>query len=105
MAERDIAIQDILGKRIRDAAGRPAGRIEEIIAEPRGSQVFVSEFHLGAYAALERFAGWSIGRRLLRFLGARRRNGGYRARWDQVDLSEPDHPRLRCSVAQLEKIE
>jgi hypothetical protein len=51
-----MAIQDILGKRVRDAAGRHAGRIEEIIAEPSGSQVLVREFQLGAYAALERFA-------------------------------------------------
>jgi hypothetical protein len=50
-----MAIQDILGKRVRDA-GRHAGRIEEIIAEPSGSQVLVREFQLGAYAALERFA-------------------------------------------------
>ena len=104
MAERDIAIQDLLGKQVRDAAGRHAGRIEEIIAEPSGSQVLVTEFHLGAYAALERFARWSIGRSLLRLFGARR-HGGYRARWEQMDLTDPRVPRLRCSLEALRRIE
>jgi hypothetical protein len=27
--------------------------------------------------------------------------GGRVARWDQIDLSDPDHPRLTCSVDEL----
>jgi sporulation protein YlmC with PRC-barrel domain len=53
---RDIAIQDILGKRVRDAAGRHAGRIEEIIAEPSGSQVPGPRVSPRRLRPLERFA-------------------------------------------------
>ena len=31
------------------------------------------------------------------------RGGGYVARWDQIDLSDPDRPRLTCAVDELQK--
>jgi hypothetical protein len=33
-----------------------------------------------------------------------RKGGGYVARWDQIDLSDPVHPRLACSVCVLRAI-
>jgi hypothetical protein len=32
------------------------------------------------------------------------RRGGYFARWDQVDFSDPDRPRLRCVVDALRRL-
>ena len=29
---------------------------------------------------------------------------GYRVRWDQIDLTDPDHPRLTCATDDLEHI-
>jgi hypothetical protein len=29
--------------------------------------------------------------------------GGYVARWDQVDVSDPERPRLTCSLEELRK--
>ena len=29
---------------------------------------------------------------------------GYRVRWDQLDIEDPDHPRLTCAVDELERI-
>jgi hypothetical protein len=29
---------------------------------------------------------------------------GYRVRWDQLDLSDQEHPRLTCPVEELERI-
>jgi hypothetical protein len=30
--------------------------------------------------------------------------GGYRVPWDQLDLADPDRPRLLCDVAELERL-
>ncbi len=59
----------------------------------------MTEFLVGSYAMLERLAAWGIGRALLRLTSKRRE--GYRIRWDQLDLSDPQRPRLRCEVEEL----
>jgi hypothetical protein len=49
---------------------------------------------------LERLAAWRIGRAVLRVIGAQRKEG-YRIRWDQLDLSDPQRLKLRCEVDEL----
>jgi hypothetical protein len=49
---------------------------------------------------LERLAAWRIGRAVLRVLGAKK-NEGYRIRWDQLDLTDPERLRLLCEVDDL----
>jgi hypothetical protein len=57
------------------------------------------EFLVGKYAMLERLAAWRLGRALLGVIG--KRQEGYRVRWDQIDLTDPEHPRLLCDVDEL----
>jgi hypothetical protein len=79
------------------ANNRPVGRIEEFRAEARGTRYVVSEYAIGVGGLLERLG---VGVKAL-FGG---RGGGYLARWDQIDISDPDHPRLTCPVADLQKL-
>jgi hypothetical protein len=69
------------------------GRLEEVRAEQRGADYEVREYLLGPGALLERLslAGRVFGR-------ARRT---LVARWDQLDVSDPQHPRLTCAVDDL----
>ena len=57
----------------------------------------VSEYHIGPSALFERLAvkhfGWAL----------RGRHPGYRAAWDQVDVSDPTRPRLICEKSELRK--
>jgi hypothetical protein len=53
---------------------------------------------------MERLAAPIVQSRLLRALGVRHRSHGRRARWDQMDLSDPEHPRLTCPVDELAKL-
>ena len=80
--------------------GSSIGRLEEIRTEVNRGHFYVTEFLVGRYAFLERFAAWRIGRALLRVFGARRKQG-YRIRWDQLDLSDPQRPKLMCEVDEL----
>src|SRR5207237_435869 len=52
---REARVEELLGKRLRDADGRSVGRIEELIAERQGTDLIVVEIHLGRGALLERF--------------------------------------------------
>jgi len=51
---------------------------------------------IGVAGLLERM---NLGLRMI--LGLR--GGGYVARWDQLDLSDPERPRLTCPVEELQK--
>ncbi len=89
-----VTVQDLLGRRVYDVTGRPAGRIEEMRADRHGDDYTVTKFLLGSGALFER---WSIVRRLL---GRKLRT--YVVRWDQLDLSRPEKPSLTCRVDDLE---
>jgi len=45
-----------------------------------------------------------IRRGLFAAIGGPRHSHGRRVRWDQMDLSDPEHPKLRCPVEELTKL-
>ena len=84
-----VHVELLVGKRVRDANGRVIGRIEEILARRRGADFFVEEYHLGPAAWLEK-----LGISTARMIGFRPREPR-RIPWQQLDLSDPENPRLR----------
>jgi sporulation protein YlmC with PRC-barrel domain len=104
VAKQEVKIELLLGRRVFGLNGRAIGRLEEVKAEVRKGQGFVTEFHVGSYAALERLAGLRIGRTLLHFFHLRSKGGGYRVAWQQMDFSDPKRPRLRCEVKELPRL-
>jgi sporulation protein YlmC with PRC-barrel domain len=105
MAAREINIERLLSRRVYALNGKVVGRIEEVRAGIRHGECVVTEYLIGAYAMFERLAASSIGRSILRILRARRTGGGYRVAWNQLDLTDPQRPRLRCPVGDLPPIE
>jgi hypothetical protein len=101
MEPREIHIDLLIGTRVRTLSGECAGRIEEILVERRDDDWRVVAYHLGPDALIERFMG------NLRALGivrtAMRGKHGYRVAWRQLDISDPEHPCLRCALDELEK--
>jgi hypothetical protein len=93
VSEREVHLERILGRRVFAGNGRSIGRIEEIRAERHGAGATVTAYVIGPAGLAERLSA-----SLLPFLGTRR---GYVARWDQIEIAEHDHPRLRCSVDEL----
>jgi len=100
----EINLELLLGKRVLGLNGEKVGHLEEVRAELREGECLVEEFHVGSFALVERLAAYSIGRAILRVLGATRHYGGFRVRWDKMDLSDPEHPRLLCSIDELERL-
>ena len=99
MAERnEIRAELLLGRKVHSQEGAAIGRIEELRAEREHGYWVVTEFHIGPNALIERLAvrhlGWTLPGRV----------HGYRVRWDQIDLTDPDHPRLSCAREDLEHI-
>jgi sporulation protein YlmC with PRC-barrel domain len=87
---RVLYLHDLLGRRVVDAKGEPVGRIEEVRAERRGDDLEIAEYLLGPGALRQRLA-----------MTFRRGPRPIAVRWDQMDISDPEHPRLTCDVREV----
>ena len=92
----ELRLDRLLGRRVFGRNNQSIGRIEEFHADKRGTGCIVTEYVIGSAGLLERLG---VGVTLI--LG-RARRGGYVARWDQVDVSDPDRPRLTCPAEELQ---
>jgi hypothetical protein len=92
----DVLLQALNARRVFDIDGKVAGRIGEVVAERIGADCHVVEYLLGPDAFLMRF-----GITARNFFGMKRHRGPLRVPWNQMDLSDPKHPRLRCRVSDL----
>ncbi len=87
-AVHEVHVEKLLGRRVRDAAGRVVGRIEEIHTDDKG---VVSEFLVGPAALWERLGQSTLELPFIRLLGME--PSSHRVPWNELDLTDPDHPR------------
>jgi hypothetical protein len=94
--QRELRLEHLLGRKVLTADHGSAGHIEEFrTAVLHGERVIV-EYVLGRIGLMERL---NVGFRRVFGLAT----GGHVARWDQIDLSDPERPRLLCPIDQLKK--
>lgn len=101
---QEIHLELLLGKQVYSLNGQPIGRLEEVSAELEDGVAYVDEFEVGTYAILERLAAWEIGRTILGLFGSVIKDG-YRIRWNQIDFTDPERPKLTCKVNELLPLE
>ena len=93
----EVRLDWLLGHEVLAGNNKPVGLLDEFRAEVRGGVCEITEVVIGMAGLAERLG---LGVKML--FG--KRGGGYVARWDQIDLSDPDHPRLTCPVEELRPI-
>jgi hypothetical protein len=93
----ELRVERMLGRQVLARNNQPMGRLEEFRAEKQGRDWVVVEYVIGAAGLLERLG---VGVKML--LG--RAGGGYVARWDQLDVTDPERPRLTCGVEELRRL-
>jgi hypothetical protein len=98
MTDEELYLDELLGRMVVAGNNRPVGRIEEFHAEQRGDYFMIVEFVIGAAGLMNRL---NVGLNAL----VGRGSGGKVARWDQIDISDPDHPRLTCPVEDLRDLD
>jgi hypothetical protein len=96
-AEREVRLDRLLGREVLGGKNQRVGRLEECRVEQQGKSYVVTAYVIGVAGLWERLG---VGFNAL--FG--RHGGGYVARWDQVDISDPDHPRLTCRVEDLGRL-
>lgn len=93
----ELRIDRLLGRQVLAANGRSAGRLEEFRAEIRDGDCLITAYVIGSAGLIERMGVAARG-----LFGLPRK--GYVARWDQIDFSNVERPRLTCPVEELEKL-
>lgn len=93
---REVPLERLLGRHVRDVDGASLGRLEEIVAEHEGETLVVRAFLVGRHALAERLGGGRLARALARLVT---RGHGYESMvvpWDAMDLRDPERP--RCTL-------
>ena len=104
MTARECRVELLIGRRVVDASGEVVGRLEEIVADYVDDEYVVREFHVGAFAALERLGTGMFGQSCCDFSAAAAFTRGYIVPWRHMDLSDPDHPRVTVAKGTLQRI-
>ena len=99
----EIRLELLVGREVHDADGKSVGRIEEVRGEKRGRDLLVEAYLVGASALVERLAAWSLVRPVRGALGDSLYSM-YRVPWNEMDLSDPHHPRLTISKSELRRV-
>ncbi len=97
---REVRAERLLGKLLVDAGGVPVGRIEDIEVHPAGDDYLATHALVGPDSRLARMLASAEQLPTLRALGVSRAPRIRRVPWSWLDLSDPDHPRLRPSVVE-----
>jgi hypothetical protein len=97
MSKPTFDVELLHRRMVCDAAGKAVGRVQEIRAEKRESELVVTEYHLARMTLLYRF-----GVSLLSAVGIEL-GGHLRVPWDRLDLSDPERPTLLGTSEDLEK--
>jgi len=100
----EINVELLLGTNVRDVDGDDIGRIEELRVERDGKALLVDAYLIGASALVERLSAWTLVRPVTRFLNSRKLYSVYRVPWQDMDLTDPLHPRLRISKRDLRHV-
>jgi hypothetical protein len=93
----ELYLDQLLGRPVAAGNNRRIGRLEEFRSEQRGDYFYIVEFVIGSAGLVERL---NVAVKALFGL----RGHGKIARWDQIDISDPAHPRLTCSVDDLREL-
>jgi len=100
----EVKLELLLGSRVVDVNGERVGHIEEVLADRDGDELLVTHYLVGRYGLFERLSLFHVGVGLLRYLGGRAMSKHpHRIPWEKLDLSDPEKPRLTCSIDELTK--
>jgi sporulation protein YlmC with PRC-barrel domain len=97
----EVNVELLLGKKVRDVDGEDVGRIEEFHVERDAKACLLIAYLIGASALVERLSAWTLVRPIGQFLRGRKLYSVYRVPWADMDLSDPDHPKLRTARRDL----
>ena len=96
---REVRLEQLLGRVVRSAAGRPVGRIEDVRARPEGDDYVVYLVVIGELGFMARLLRVAAQLRTFQALGFARPFRTRAVPWSWLDVSDPERPRFVGSVS------
>jgi sporulation protein YlmC with PRC-barrel domain len=93
-----VRLERLLGRLVVDHLGVAVGRIEDVETEPKGETYLVTHVILGPEGRIAQLFAFGYPLPTRRALGLGRKPRTRRLPWRWLDLSDPEHPRLRRDV-------
>jgi sporulation protein YlmC with PRC-barrel domain len=100
----DINVELLLGTKVHDVNGEDVGRIEEFHVERDESSCRIDAYLVGASSLIDRLSAWTLVRPIAKLLNRRKLLTAYEIPWQDMDLSDPEHPKLRTARRGLRHI-
>jgi hypothetical protein len=97
----EINVELLIGKDVCDVDGENVGRIEEFKVERDDESLVLDSYLVGSSALIERLSAWTLVRPIARALHGGRFYSLYQVPCQDMDLSDPQHPRLRIAKRDL----
>jgi hypothetical protein len=99
---REIRFDELVGRVVRSAAGRPIGRIEDLRARPEGEDYVVHEVLIRDLGPMPKLVSLAAQLPTLQALGLLRHPRRRAIPWSWLDLTNPERPRFRHAVPNQE---
>jgi sporulation protein YlmC with PRC-barrel domain len=99
---REVQLREILGAAVVDSTGEHIGRLEEIEAENGYEFCEIKSYIVEHRGLLDRVSTWALTAPMRKRMSGKSRP--YRVPWNQMDLSDPRHPRTLVPKESLEKV-
>ncbi len=101
---QEVHLELLIQKCVVDQDGEKVGRITDIRCEKKAGEWVVQEYLAAGGVALSAFSPHGLALRLLHLFGGHHFAHGLRIPWEQLDLSDAEHPRLRRRRGELERV-
>lgn len=93
----ELRFEDLIGKTVRNAHGRPIGLIKDARVEPDGDDYLITHFLVGPLERLHRVRAFFGEIPTLQALGIGNRRDQRPLPWQWFNLSDPERPVLTTS--------
>jgi sporulation protein YlmC with PRC-barrel domain len=101
---KEIQLHEILGAKVVDANGVHIGRLEEIEATRGEESCLIDAYIVEHRGPLDRVSSWALTSAVRDRLPKGESSRPYRIGWDEMDLSDPRHPRARLPRESLRRV-
>jgi len=99
----EVNVELLIGKKVHDADGNKVGRIEEFRVTETDKACTLDAYLIGASALIQRLSAWTLVRPISRALRSSNVYSVYEVPWQDMDLTDPDRPKLRIAKADLRR--
>lgn len=101
---RHVQLLEMLGRKVVDSEGVTLGHLEEIELERGPESCLVQAYLVEHRGLLDRLSTWTLTSSMHNALSKRSSSKPFRVPWDEMDLSDPRHPRTRVPRSSLRRV-